>query len=78
MTYKDGSTFESGPFMTTTDSLQIVYTYCDQDVATHANEFVNCPTNDKTSVLRPVYSKFRFTDNLLYDNIQVALITVCF
>ena len=31
MTYKDGSIFDSGAFMTTTDSLQLIWSYCNDD-----------------------------------------------
>ena len=31
MTYKDGSIFDSGAFMTTTDSLQLIWSYCNGD-----------------------------------------------
>ena len=57
MTYKDGSIFGSGEFMTTTDSLQIIWNYCNADADQgNPTETINCQSLDKFNIQRPVYT----------------------
>ena len=53
MTFHDGSRFESGKFMTTTDSLQINTYYC--PTSSPAHPLKSCINEDKFGIIRPIY-----------------------
>ena len=63
MTYKDGSVFDSGKFMTTTDSLQAAWLYCHDRNDYVEKETMNCNTADKFGFMRPVFVD-RVCDNV--------------
>ena len=63
MTYKDGSIFDSGAFMTTTDSLQLIWSYCNDDADQgNPKDTIQCGSDDNLNVNRPVYLD-RLCDN---------------
>ena len=53
MTFKDGSIFDSGAFMTTTDSLQLIWSYCNDD-ADQGNPKVSFILDDSTEIGKAV------------------------
>ena len=56
MTYKDGSTFGDSVRMTTTDSLQVIWAYCNDDADKgNPKDNVSCPSVDQVGYTRPVY-----------------------
>ena len=55
MTYKDGSIFDSGTFMTTTDSLQAAWLYCNNRNDYVEKEHMSCNSGDKFGVTRPIF-----------------------
>lgn len=62
-TLKDGSTFNDGPYMTTTDALQIQWKYCKRvDESFEYKENVGCQSEDLWAVEKPVFTD-RLCDN---------------
>ena len=55
MTTMDGSTFPAGPFMTTTDALQLTSYYCQDNFDWNPKPMTHCQKPDLLGVYRPLF-----------------------